>query len=50
MVLRYLDFYSIKGVGDGPRESLAGVTGCVLAKGTRIYMFKGWGSEGLLIY
>ena len=29
--LRYKDFYEIKGVGHGPRESLAGVTGCVLA-------------------
>ena len=29
--LRYYDFYEIKGVGHCPRESPAGVTGCVSA-------------------
>ena len=31
MVSEILGFYEIKGVGHGPRESPAGVTGCVLA-------------------
>ena len=34
----------------GPRESTAGVTGCVVAQGMRICMVKGWRSEGFLRY
>ena len=33
-----------------PRGTLAGVSGCILAYGTRIYMVYGWGSEWFLRY
>ena len=44
MVSEILGFLLNKGAGAWPQ----GVTGCVLAYGTRIYMVKGWGSEGFL--
>ena len=50
MVSEILGFSLNIGVGHGPRESPAGVTGCVFAQGTRIYMVKEWAYEGFLRY
>ena len=50
MVSEILRFLVNKGGGAWVQGFLAGVTGCVLAYGTRIYMVKGWGSEGFLRY
>ena len=43
-------FYKVKGLWHAPMGTLAGVSGCILAYGTRIYMVYGWGSERFLRY
>ena len=50
MVYEILGFLLNKGGRAWLREFPAGVTGCVLAQGTIIYMVKGLGSEGVLRY